>query len=186
MRGQILRFVACFALLYAAVLLTATRVPIYLWIEHALVRLVNPTLPNGDGALRKLSLDTSSGVPSYLYEVELAGIRRALGGPIHVHGFVPLVTLALVLATPQLTRAKRTGFAVAGTLASALLAAGMLMSDLQGYERAAFPSSDGPYPRAISLFDGLHRTAGAGLIPLVLWSFAAFAVLQQGKRRAEA
>jgi hypothetical protein len=182
-RGQIVRFVARFALLYAALLLIATRVPIYVWIEHALVRAVEPTLASGGNAVRELSLDTSAGAPAYRYEVELAGIRRALDGPIHVHGFVPLMTLALVLATPQLSRAKRAGFAVAGTLASALLAAGMLMSDLQGYELAAFPSSSGPYPRVIALFDGLHRTAAAGLIPLVLWSFAAFSVLRE--RRGE-
>lgn len=177
-------FAARFALLYALLLLIAAQLPVYVWLEHALVGLVEPSLANAAGVQRQLWLDASGADPIYHYEVASAGVRRTLGGPIHLHGFVPLVTLALVLATPRLSPARRAGFAAAGALAAMLLAAGMLMSDLQGYERAAFPGSSGPYPRAIALFDGLHRTAGAGLIPLVLWSFLAFPVLSRTPRRS--
>jgi hypothetical protein len=165
-------FAARFALLYALLLVLAAQLPVYLWLEHALVWLVEVTLP-GDAALRRQLWLDASGAPVYRYDVALGSVRQVLGGPIHLHGFVPLVTVALVLATPRLGAARRAGFAAAAALAAMLLAAGMLMSDLQGWERAAFPGSRGPYPRAIALFYGLHRTAGAGLIPLVLWSFFA-------------
>lgn len=173
------RWAACFAtrfaLLYGLLLLLAAQLPVYLWLERALVWLVDASLSSTAGAQRQLWLDASGSAAVYRYEVAIGGVPRALGGPIHLHGFVPLLTLALVLATPRLAAAMRAGFAGAGALAGMLLAAGMLMSDLQGWERAAFPGAGGPYPRAIAVFDGLHRTAAAGLIPLVLWSFFAAA-----------
>jgi hypothetical protein len=166
-------FAARFALLYAGLLVIAAQFPVYLWLEHALVWLVQATLPSAGAVQRQLWLEAGSGAPLYRYDVALGGLRELLGGPIHLHGFVPLVTVALVLATPRLGPARRAGYAAAAAGLAMLLAAGMLMSDLQGWERAAFPGSRGPYPRAIALFEGLHRTAGAGLIPLVLWSFFA-------------
>ena len=186
MRGWALRFVARFALLYAVLLIGAARLPVYLWIEHALVRLVAPALRSTPDAVRSLGIEIEDGTPRYRYAVERSGTRRVLGGPIHVHGFVPLLTLALVLATPGLARTRRACLPAALVLASGvLLGAGMLLSDLAAYERAAFPGATGPCGGA--WFDGLHWTAGAGLLPLVLWSFAAFgarSATQADKTRA--
>jgi hypothetical protein len=185
MRTWSARFVARFSLLYAAVVLVSAMLPIYVWIEHALVWLVDPMLLSASGAPRELWIAGGEDGARYQYEVELiSGARRALGGPIHLHGFVPLSTLALVLATPRPGRVRRASLAAAGVLACSLvLALGMLMSDLQGYERAAFPGSSGPFPRAIALFDGLHRTAGAGLLPLVLWTFACYPLRRDDRDR---
>jgi hypothetical protein len=175
-RSWSLRFVARFALLYGVLLVSAVRLPLYVWIEQALVRLVTPALHSTADTLRSLEIESAAGeTPRYRYTVERSGVRRSLGGPIHLHGFVPLLVLALVLATPGLARSKRAHLPAALAIASGLLlAAVMLMSDLTAYERSAFPGSPGPCGGTAVWFDGLHRTAGAGLLPLVLWALAAF------------
>lgn len=163
-------FALRFALLYAALLGAAAIAPLYVWGERALVCAAD--LLASAGPARTLALDEREAPPVYRYSV--AG--RELEGPMHAHGFVVLLTAALVLATPGITERKRWLSGSAALLAAVLLALGMLASDLRALEAQAFPGTGGAFASALGLFGGLHRTAGAGLLPLVLWTFAAFAL----------
>ncbi len=93
-------------------------------------------------------------------------VRRRLRFVRHL-----FVYLALVLATPGAGwRRLVTTLAAGGALIFAI-DVGMLMNDLQSSERSLFPDAGGPFPAPIALIGGLHDTAGAGILPVVLWTF---------------
>lgn len=173
--NAVARAVVQFALLYAGLTWLASVAPVYPAIERALAALAGAALGpfEAEGEHRSLRIESPDGTAVYRFDVEIDGRRRILGGPIRLHGFVPLLFVALVLATPGLSWKRRGISLVVGTGACMLLATGMLMNYLQVLERAAFPGSDGPYPQAISWLDAVGRTAAGGLLPLVLWAFAA-------------
>jgi hypothetical protein len=183
--GLVVRFVVQFAILYALLIWVASdKLPIYVWIERGLVAFVDLTLQlvaQAD-ALRELSLDLTRTPPAYRLHVELGDRVQTLGGPMRMHGFVPLLFVALVIATPRLTLRRRGISLLIGGALCSLLAAGMLMNYVQTIERRAFAGrSQGPYPAWIGFVEGLQRTAAGGLIPVIVWGFFASGPLLQAR-----
>jgi hypothetical protein len=97
---------------------------------------------------------------------------------MHVHGFVALLFVALVLATPWLGVRRLALAASAGAVLVSTICVLMLMSDVAGWEgeaRAAMSLSPGsrPYWLPVGFAAGLHQTAAAGLLPIVYWALVA-------------
>ena len=186
--NAVARTVLQFAALYAGLTWLASVAPVYPAIERVVAAGAHAALaPFASGDERRaLSIESRDGVSMYRFDVEIDGRRRILGGPIRFHGFIPLLFVALVLATPGLSWRRRGLSLLVGGAACLLLATGMLMSHLQDLERAAFPDSDGPYPGFIKWMDGIGRTAAGGLLPVVLWAFAAAPRLRGAAREERA
>ncbi len=97
----------------------------------------------------------------------------------------------LALGTPRLPLRRRLiALGLGGVLTFGLCTA-MLMSDLQGWEIAAFsatnlPDSDGPFPGIIMSMRGLHRTAAGGMLPIIIWAFLVAGPLLEELRPATA
>ena len=182
MKRLVLRFVLQFALIYAALVWLASAIPVYVWIERALVGFVDLTLQMRSAAdvSRELALDLQQAPPVYRLSIDFGQEARVLGGPMRLHGFLPVLFVALVIATPRLALKRRLISLVVGSALCLLLASGMLMNYVQTLERRSFPTSPGPYPAWIGLVNGLQRTAAGGLIPVILWGFLVSGPLRAG------
>ena len=66
---------------------------------HALVAVVDLSLQWPSDATRSLSLDLNSQPPRYRYGLTIAGTTRELGGPMRLHGFIPVLFAALLALT---------------------------------------------------------------------------------------
>jgi hypothetical protein len=105
---------------------------------------------------------------------------------LHAHGFVALLFLALVLASPWLGARRLALAASTGAVLVVVLCVLMLMSDVARWEdeaRAAMNLAPGarPYWLPVGFVAGLHQTAAAGLLPIVYWALVA---IRPAARRA--
>jgi hypothetical protein len=127
---------------------------------------------------RTLALERRGDSFVYVYDVRIGAVSRTLAQPYHKHAFVLVLYLALVLATPGLGRRKLAFALLGGGTVVFLLCVGMLMSDVVRWEADALAGAGldgvpGPWPVPVGFMAGLHRTAAAGLLPVVLWVFFA-------------
>ena len=111
-----------------------------------------------------------------LVAVNCAAVSRELVRPYHKHGFVLVLFVALALATPGLGLRRGALWLGVGGAAAFLLCVAMLMSDVELWESAAVAEAGlqptrGPYAIPFGVVQGLHRTAAAGLLPVILWVF---------------
>jgi len=167
---------ARFALVYGALVAVCAVLPVYASIERAATAVAAAPLRERAQEARALRFDASADPPSYVYELRVGSVSRELVRPYHKHGFVLVLFAALALATPGLGLRRGALWLAAGGAAAFLLCVLMLMSDVELWERAAvaeagLQATRGPYPIPFGAVQGLHRTAAAGLLPVILWVF---------------
>jgi hypothetical protein len=185
MPRQALYLVARFALLYGLFVGLCAIVPVYAWLEAATTRVAAAALRERALEARTLSLEQRDDAFVYVYDLRVGAIARTIERPYHKHAFVIVLYLALVLATPKLGARDLAVAVVGGGAVVFLLCVAMLMSDVELWERealaaAGYPGSPSPFPISLGIIVGLHRTAAAGLLPLILWTF--FAASRAGRR----
>jgi hypothetical protein len=176
-RGVLL-LVARFAVVYGLFVWLCASVPVYAWIETAASRVAAAGLRERPLEARSLELVRRGDAFVYVYDVRVGAIAKTLERPYHKHAFVFVLYLALVLATPKLGARDLAIALVGGGAIVFLLCVAMLMSDVELWERdalaaAGYPGAPGPYPVSLGFIEGLHRTAAAGLLPVILWAFFA-------------
>jgi hypothetical protein len=185
MPRRALYLVARFALVYGLFVGLCAVVPVYAWIESAATHVAAAALRQRALEARTLTLERRGDAFVYVYDLRVGAISKTIERPFHKHAFVIVLYLALVLATPRLG-ARELAFAVlVGGAVVFLLCVAMLMSDLELWERealaaAGYPGSPSPFPISLGFILGLHRTAAAGLLPVILWTF--FAASRAGGR----
>ena len=170
---EALKLLALFGAIYAVVVLLCWRLDLYAQVERAAARVTDAALGLTEraGIERSLAMERQGDAWVYRYHVRRGTQSQQIEGPYHAHAFNLFVYLALVLATPGAGwRRLLTALAAGGALIFAI-DVGMLMNDLQSSERSLFPDASGPFPAPIALIGGLHDTAGAGILPVVLWTF---------------
>ena len=176
-RGALL-LVARFAVVYGLVVWLCSSVPIYAWLETATTRVAATALRQGAMQSRALDFERRGDAFVYVYDLRVGAVSRKVETPYHKHAFVLVLFLALVLATPRLGAGER-GFALlAGGAVVFALCVAMLMSDVELWERetlaaAGLADVSGPWPVRLGFIAGLHRTAAAGLLPVILWTYFA-------------
>jgi hypothetical protein len=185
MPKQALVLVARFALVYGLLVGLCAVVPVYAWIESAAARVAAAALRQRAMESRTLELARRGDAFVYVYDLRVGAIAKTIERPFHKHAFVIVLYLALVLATPKLDTREFALAVLAGGAVVFLLCVAMLMSDLELWERdalaaAGYPGAPGPFPISLGFIEGLHRTAAAGLLPLILWTF--FAASRAGMR----
>jgi hypothetical protein len=178
-------YVARFALVYGLLVWLCASLPVYEWIETAVARVAAAPLRERAMETRSLALEPRQHGAVYRYAFRVGAIAKEIERPFHKHGFVLVLFVALVLATPALGARERLAFGLGGGAVVFLLCVLMLMSDVELWERqaleaAGYPGPPGPYPIPLGFIEGLHRTAAAGLLPLCLW---AFFVASRARRR---
>ena len=167
----VLRFAAAFGLLAWL----AAAFPVYPWLERPTVAVANALLHQRGLESRSLRLERRGEAWTYVYDLRVGGQARELERPIHAHGFILLIFASLALATPGLgARRLLLGVGIGALLVFALCTL-MLMSDVALWEAETVtslglqPPGVGPYWIPLGFMAGLHRTAAAGLLPVVLW-----------------
>lgn len=173
----LLRFAAAFGLLAWL----AAAFPVYPWLERPVVAAANTLLHQRALESRSLSLaQRGEDHWMYVYDLRLGEQRSVVDRPMHAHGFVVLIFASLVLATPW-PGARRAALLVGiGAPLVFALCTLMLMSDVAQWEAetvaalGAQPPTPGPYWIPLGFVAGLHRTAAAGLLPVVVWALVAF------------
>jgi hypothetical protein len=178
MPRRTLLLVVRFAVVYGLLAWLAAVWPVYAQLERPLVAIASALLHETATETRSLSFEPRGEGGTYSYELHVGKLGRRVGRDMHAHGFVALLFVALVLATPWLG-ARRFILAFSGgaalTLVICLL---MLMSDVATWEQEAraamsLPSGSRPYGLPIGFAAGLHQTAAAGLLPIVYWVLVA-------------
>ena len=172
----LLRFAAAFGLLAWL----AAEIPVYQWLERPVVAAAGALLHQRAMESRSLALvQRGEGHWIYVYDLRLGEQRSVVDRPMHAHGFVALVFASLVLATPW-PGARRAALLVGiGAPLVFALCTLMLMSDVAGWEAETVaalgvaPPHPGAYRVPLGFVAGLHRTAAAGLLPVVLWALVA-------------
>src|SRR5262249_38185080 len=146
MSRRALWLAARFALAYGALTWLAAVTPVYAELERPFTRAAAALLRQSPDETRALSFQVHDMSGTYSYELRLGTQERRIDRGMHAHGFVALLFLALVAATPWLG-VRRTAAAIAGgaglVLAVCVL---MVMSDVAGWEaeaRAALGQSPG-------------------------------------------
>lgn len=173
----LLRFAVAFGLLAWL----AAAFPVYPWLERPLVAAANALLHQRAQESRSLALVQRGGDHwLYVYELRVGEQRSVVDRPMHAHGFIALIFASLVLATPW-PGARRAALLVGiGAPLVFVLCTLMLMSDVALWEAETVaalglqPPAPGPYRIPLGFVAGLHRTAAAGLLPVVLWALVAF------------
>jgi hypothetical protein len=160
-----------FGLWYAALLAIAVWVPLFEQLERPVVAGVDAILARDakPGITRSLALVPRESGWVYTLDLERDGVRRSIERSLHPHGYVLLLFVALVLATPALGWRVRVGALAVGAAIGLPFAAGLLLSDVVAWERAAFPDASAVDAWAVRGFASLHRSAGAALLPPLLW-----------------
>lgn len=171
-----LRFAAAFGLLAWL----AAAYPLYPQLERPVVAAANALLHQRAMESRSLALarrDEHRWV--YVYDLRLGEQRRVIDRPMHAHGFVALIFASLVLATPW-PGARRAALLVGiGAPLVFALCMLMLMSDVARWDAETVaalglsPLAPGAYRLPLGFVAGLHQTAAAGLLPVVLWALVA-------------
>lgn len=179
-----LLLVARFAVIYGLAVWLCASVPVYAWIEAGATRVAAAALRGGAMQSRALVLEPREDSYVYVYDLRVGAVSKRIERPYHKHAFVLVVFLALVVATPGLRARELLVALLAGGGLVFLLGVAMLMSDVERWERevlaAAGLALNRPFPVSLELVEGLHRTAAAGLLPVILWTF--FAVWRIGPR----
>lgn len=178
MYRRALVLVARFALVYGLLVGLCASVPVYAWIEAAATRVAAAGLRQGAMQSRALVLEQRGDAFVYVYDLRVGAISRKLESPYHKHAFVLVLYLALVLATPRLRARDYTVALLAGGGIVFALCVAMLMSDVEIWERdalakAGLAETAGTWPVSLGFIAGLHRTAAAGLLPVILWTYFA-------------
>ena len=171
----LLRFAAAFGLLAWL----AAALPVYPWLERPVTAAANALLHQRAMESRSLMLVERNDHWIYLYDLRLGEQRRVIEQPMHAHGFIALIFASLVLATPGLGVRRLALVLAIGTPLVFALCTLMLMSDVALWEAETVaslglqPPEVGPYRIPLGFVAGLHRTAAAGLLPIVLWALLA-------------
>ena len=165
---SLIQLLVRFSAVYAILIALSFYLPVYQWIDIAAARVVDASfsLIDGPGVERSLRLDEREGVWGYVYGVEKRKNPKTITAPFHAHAFVLVLYVALVLGTPGISWQRMLLALGAGGVLVFLIGVGMLVVDVQGWEKGP-----GPFPRIVGVMNGLHLTAAGGLLPLVLWGF---------------
>ena len=185
MPKRALLLVARFAVVYGLFVGVCAVLPVYAWIESAAARVAAAGLRERAMESRALRFEQRGDASKYVYQLRVGAIAKTIERPFHKHAFVLVLYLALVLATPGLGARDLAVAVLGGGAVVFLLCVAMLMSDLELWERdvlaaAGYPGAPGPYPVSLGFIERLHRTAAAGLLPVILWTF--FAASRAGWR----
>ena len=168
-----------FAVLYAVLLGVALRVPLFAHFERPLVVVVNDVLQaiSAPDTTRRLELTRGPAAWSYVLHLERHGDSerqtetKRVEKSYHAHAYVLVLLIALILATPGLSWRRRLGCLVVASAMAFALTAGLLLSDVQAWEHEAFgrKTTSGFLWGTAAVFDAVHRTSAAGLLPILLW-----------------
>lgn len=179
-----LLLLARFAVIYGLAVWLCASVPVYAWVEAGATRVAAAALRGGAMQSRALAFEPRDESYVYVYDLRVGAVAKRIERPYHKHAFVLVVFLALVLATPGLGHRERLAALLLGGGLVFLLGVAMLMSDVERWESevlaAAGLALTRPFPVSLQLISGLHRTAAAGILPVILWTF--FAVWRLGPR----
>ena len=175
MNRRALTLVARFAVVYGLFVWLCASVPVYAWIEGAATRVAASALRERAMESRALAIERRGDAFVYRYDLRVDAISRTVERPYHKHAFVLVLFLALVFATPGLDARDLALALLAGGSVVFLLCVAMLMSDVALWESALLSEAGlaptvGPYPVSLGFVEGLHRTAAAGLLPIMLWA----------------
>jgi hypothetical protein len=178
MRRNAFILLARFALLYGLLVWLCASFPVYAWVEGAATRVAASLLREHAMQARSLVLEQRGDAFVYVYGLRVGAVSRTLEKPYHKHAFVLVLYLALVLATPGLRPRQRVLALLGGGALVFVLCVAMLMSDVALWESGALAEAGlsdvpGPWPIPLGFMAGLHRTAAAGILPVVLWVFFA-------------
>lgn len=191
MPRRVVLILARFALVYGVLVALCAALPVYVWIERAATAVA--ALPLRERALeaRTLYFEPRADPPAYVYELRVDAMPREMRRAYHRHGFVLVLVVALVLATPGLGLRRGALLLAAASAAAFALCVAMLMGDVEVWERDAVAggglgATRGPYPFPLGFVQGLHRTAAAGLLPVILWAFLASRRADPPERRSSA
>jgi hypothetical protein len=173
-----LTLVVRFAVVYGALVWLAAVLPVYAEMERPFVAIANALLRDTATETRALSFARHDDGGSYSYELRVGEAGRRVEREMHAHGFVALLFIALVIATPWLGARRLALAASAGAALVLAVCVLMLMSDVarwEGEARGAMGLPDGsrPYWLPVGFAAGLHQTAAAGLLPVVYWALVA-------------
>jgi hypothetical protein len=191
MHRRALLLLARFAVVYGVLVALCAGLPVYAAIERAATAVASAPLRQRALESRALRFEVSVDPPEYVYELRVGAVSRELRRVYHKHGFVLVLFVALALATPGLGLRRGALFLAGGAAAAFLLCVAMLMSDVEVWERdalaqAGVEASAGPYLLPLGVVQGLHRTAAAGLLPVILWTFLAIRRDESRARRSRA
>jgi hypothetical protein len=168
-----------FAVVYGALTWLAAVTPVYAELERPTAAIANALLRDGAGESRALSFQTEGMGGSYTYELRSGAQGRRLERPMHAHGFVMLLFIALAAASPWLGARRFAIAASAGALGVLLVCVLMLMGDVAHWDaeaHALLGQSDAasrPYLVPLGFVAGLHQTAAAGILPIAYWAMLA-------------
>jgi hypothetical protein len=173
---RVLLLLARFALVYGVLVALCALLPVYVWIERAATVVADVPLHQRALEARSLRFEPRADPPAYVYELRIGAAPRELRRAYHKHGFVLVLIVALVLATPGLALRRRVAMLAGGSALAFLLCVAMLMSDVEVWEHENLAASNlqaatGPYLVPLGWVRGLHRTAAAGILPVILWVF---------------
>jgi hypothetical protein len=178
MSRRTLVLVARFAVVYGLLAWLAAVTPVYAQMERPFVWLANAFLRERPLEARALSFAPSDDGGSYVYELRIGQQGRRLERPMHAHGFVALLFVALVLATPWLGARRLALAASGGAVLVVAICVLMLMSDVARWEAETLAGMNlapggGPYLIPLGFVAGLHQTAAAGILPIAYWALVA-------------
>lgn len=175
-----------FAAVYALVLVLCALFPVYACCESLVAWVTEQTLELTDDAAlaRSLSFEREGAGGHYVYGVRYRDSENSVELPFHPHAMPLLLLLALVLAAPGIDLRTRVTALVAAGVVMFAVAVGMLMGDIQDWELsgawAALPAElAGPFGWPVELVRGLHGTAAAALLPVVVWIFLLWGPLRR-------
>ena len=128
---------------------------------------------------RALAIERRDDAFVYKYDLRVGAIAKADRAPVpQARVRAGAVSSRSCSRRPGSTRATSRSRSLGGGAIVFLLCVAMLMSDVELWERealaaAGYPGPPGPFPIPLGFIEGLHRTAAAGLLPLILWAFFA-------------
>lgn len=160
-----------FGLCYAALLSISVWAPLFEQLERPVVAGVDVLLARDakPGITRRLALVPRESGWVYTLDLERDGAQRRIERSLHPHAYVLLLFVALVLATSSLAWRERIGALAVGALLGLPFAGGLLLSDVLAWEQTAFPDTASVDAWVVRGFAALHRSAGAALLPPLLW-----------------
>ncbi len=183
-RRWLVHLIARFVLFYAVLMFLSVRLPLFETAEVLTVAVVDAglRLSSTETNGRSIALVDGEESPRYRVEVRSDGKSKVTFHPYHPHAYILALFVAIVLATPALGRRLRIQALLGGALVLFLFSVGLLASDLAAWTAESDLTLQPAAWSPLGLLGGLHRTSGAGLLPVLTWVIVAAELSRRGSR----